>query len=60
MPRPKRPKKLRTKDSKKQNVTVSSLPVIKCRESGCSWSKAILPGQNASRLLTDHYRDKHV
>lgn len=59
-PRPKKHKKDRTKDNKKQPVTVGRLPVVKCGERGCGWSKAVLPGQNASKLLTDHYRDKHV
>jgi len=45
----------------KHKVTKSRLPVVKCGERGCKWSRAILPGQDASKLLTDHYRDaKHV
>lgn len=60
MARPKKQKKDRTKDKAKQPVTVGRLPVVKCGERGCSWSKAILPGQSASKLLTDHYRDKHA
>jgi len=51
---------MRTSDGKKQKVTISRLPVVKCREKGCKWSRAILPGQNASKLLTAHYRDKHA
>lgn len=50
----------KNKPPKPGPVTVSRLPVVKCGERGCSWSKVVLPGQNASKLLTAHYRDKHV
>lgn len=58
--RPKKPQNMRLKDNQKQPVTTSRLPLVKCREKACKWSKAVLPGQNASKMLTDHYRDKHV
>jgi hypothetical protein len=48
------------KNPKPGKVTVSRLPLVKCREPGCGWSRAILPGQNASKLLTGHYQEKHV
>lgn len=41
-------------------VTVARLPIVKCGERGCKWSKAVLPGQNASKLLTKHYEERHV
>jgi len=49
-----------SKPPKPGPVTVARLPVVKCGERGCKWSKAVLPGQNASKLLTKHYEDRHV
>lgn len=62
MARPKKTPRLRTSEGRKvkREVTVGRLPVVKCGEKKCNWSKAVLPGQNASKLITDHYRDKHV
>jgi hypothetical protein len=60
MPRKPRASGGKKKPPKPGKVTTSRLPVVKCGEPGCKWSKAILPGQNASKLLTAHYRDNHA
>jgi hypothetical protein len=58
MPRPKKPKPPRTRDSKKQPVTVGKLPVVKCEL--CKRKMAFRPDKTTGqKVLNDHYKQVH-
>lgn len=57
MPKKKHQPKGKTDTPKVTKVTVTKVPTIKCGI--CRQPFAVLKGQNASKILTDHYRKKH-